>query len=368
MPDFQNTQFHGGIPLRKLFLGAVLGAALLVPSAPLPANAGSFNPTWLESLRQEARNGGVDQKTIDRVLPLNMVAPPQVNANLHNQPEVVRKVTLADYLRPRLSPARIAKGRAMMQRHANKLQAVSQQYGVSPQYIVSIWALESNFGENMGDIPIVPALVTLARDHPKPDRRAYFRAEALEAVRLIAAGNTEIEHNGGSWAGAMGHTQFMPTSFHRFAVDGDGDGHKDIWNNLTDVFASTSNYLVQNDWQPGQRWGREVVLPQGFDRHLLTDTLKAQVNKTPAQWAALGVRSMEGPVMPSENIPAMLIAPDYNPKTDSVVKGRVFMVYNNFKTIMRYNSSYKYALSVSLLADEIASAAPAPSTTPDFNP
>lgn len=322
-------------------------------STPATTTVSAFDRIVSE-VRRDALRQGISQHTLDRALQ-NLQSIDSLKRLEDYQPESVQ--SFEDYYNGRVTPARIERGQRMMQEHAAELSRAERTYGVPAQYIVAIWALESNFGDAIGPNArgthyIIPALITLARDGRNERRRDYFRSEAIKALKILDLGYDQILTHKGSWAGAFGHTQFMPDSFLRLAVDGDGDGIKDVWDNLADVFASTGNYLDRNGWNADERWGREVKLPRNFSAALLTDRLANQVNKTPDQWAALGVKLSNGSAMPSDNaMQAMMIAPDG-------LNGRTFMVYNNFRTIMRYNSSYKYALAVAGLADAIGARAP----------
>lgn len=313
-----------------------------------PAQAQSAAPSFgsiIDSVRVAARAQGVTEPTLSRAL--DGLQPVDGLQRLENfQPETVK--SFAQYYKDTVTPARIEKGREMKALHAHELRAIEDRYGVPAQYLLAIWAMETNYGANMGKHSAIPALVTLVRDGRNEKRRDYFKAEAVAALKILDQGYDQILNRPASWAGAFGHTQFMPTSFLRLAVDGDGDGRKDIWNNLSDVFASTGAYLAHHNWKKGDRWGREVKLPAGFNAGLLTDTLRAQTIKTPAEWRALGVTLPSGASLPGDDsMNARVIAPDG-------MGGPAYVVYDNFISIMRYNSSYKYALSVAGLADGIA--------------
>lgn len=327
------------------------------PAVQQPAATSSFSQL-VQSIRQEALKRGVSATTVNRALN-NLNQPVSGLQRLENyQPEHVK--SYVEYIKSTVTQARINKGRQLLAQHGQILSKIEREYGVPAQYIVAIWALESNYGQNMGNHDIIPALVTLAEVGKNDKRRAYFREEAIQAMRIFDQGYPQIIDRKGSWAGAFGQTQFMPSSFLRYAADGDGDGRKDVWNNLSDVFASTANYLAKHNWKAGERWGREVKLPAGFSKAMLTDRLADQTLKTPDDWAKIGVTLPNGGRLPSENtMQAMIIAPDG-------LGGPTYMVYNNFKTIMRYNSSYKYALAVSRLGDAIGTGRQ--TAAPDFNP
>lgn len=325
------------------------GAAMAQSANPVPAptvqQAVSPFQQLVQSIRQEALSRGVSPATVNRVLS-NVQPVPGLRKLEYYQAEHVK--SYVEYHNSTVTQARIDKGRLLLAQNATVLANIEKTSGVPAQYIVAIWAMETNYGQVMGNNDIIPALITLAEIGKNEKRRAYFREESIQAMRILDQGYQQIVDRKGSWAGAFGQTQFMPSSFLKFAADGDGDGRKDVWANLSDVFASTANYLSKHNWQAGERWGREVTLPAQFNPALLTDRLADQVLKTPAEWAKLGVRMPNGANLPTDStMQAMMIAPDG-------LGGPAFMVYNNFKSIMRYNSSYKYALSVSRLADAIA--------------
>jgi membrane-bound lytic murein transglycosylase B len=332
-------------PHKRRFL--ILGLALMVSFGMASASQAQDFNSLVADIRAEARSKGIRETTLNRAL--SNIQPVESIKRLENfQPETVK--SFADYYRDTVTQTRIQRGQALMRQHAAALKRAEDAYGVPAQYIVAIWAMESNFGGNMGNYEVIPSLITLARDGKNENRRAYFRGEAINALKILDMGYDEILTRRGSWAGAFGHTQFMPDSFLRLAVDGDGDGHKDVWNNLNDVFASTGNYLRHHKWKTGERWGRAVKLPPGFDKSLLTHRLTAQVIKTPTEWARLGVTLPNGAPLPGDStMRGRIIAPDG-------LGGPTFIVYDNFVSIMRYNSSYKYALSVAGLADGIAAA------------
>lgn len=333
-----------------MFLSAALGCAMVcAPVNPLYAQQTDVFSQIVTAIYQDASAKGVSRATLDRAL--SGIQPVDGLKRLENfQPEHVK--SFAEYYRGTVTAARIQRGQALMRQHGHALAHEERVQGIPAQYILAIWAMETNFGDNMGGHSIIPALVTLARDGKNQKRRDYFKDEAINALKILDQGYDQILTEKGSWAGAFGHTQFMPSSFLKLAADGDGDGRKDVWNNMADVFASTANYLARHNWRAGERWGRAVKLPPGFDSALLMDKLAHQVIKTPAEWAQLGVRQADGSALPGDNaMRGRIIAPDG-------LSGPTYMVYDNFISIMRYNSSYKYALSVAGLADGIAAARP----------
>ncbi len=309
----------------------------LITATPAFANAQPFDQ-WLADVRSEAARQGVSQQTINETL--YNIQPIQKVIDLdRKQPE--HKITFAQYKKNVVNQQRINKGREMMRLHANSLRRVEQKYGVAPQYVVALWAIETNFGGNTGGFNIVPALATLAWEGRRAD---FFKGELIQALKIIDAGHITAAAMKGSWAGAMGQNQFMPSSFNNFAVDGNGDGRRDIWGTLDDVFASTANYLSKSGWSAGDRWGRRVQIPSNFPESLATP----KVQKTLDAWSRMGVRLPDGSPLPANNMMASIVAPDG-------VGGEVYVVYNNYQTVMKWNRSTYFATSVGLLADAIAS-------------
>ncbi len=251
-------------------------------------------------------------------------------------------MTLSDYLTRVLPQWKIQQARDNAQRYQGELMPVSQRYGVQSQYIVALWAMESSFGKIQGKEDVVSALSTLAFEGR---REAFFTRELMASLQIIQQQHITADQMKGSWAGAMGQNQFMPSSFLRYGADGDGDGKIDIWNNVDDVFASTANYLAKEGWKPGQSWGREAILPPDFVPEQAG--LKDAQAKTVGEWQKLGVRMNSDAALPEPSQRAWIITPDDVP-------GRAFMVYDNFRTIMHWNRSYYFAISIGMMADAIA--------------
>lgn len=321
-------------PARRDLLAAVGG---LVALSPLPG-AGSTQSfdAWLAELRRDAQAAGVRDSTLDRAL--RGVEPiPRVIELDRKQPE--GRMTFAEYRRRVVNEVRIEQGRALHRRHAGPLAAVRDHYGIPPEIVVALWGIESNYGEFKGKFQVVDALATLAWDGR---RASFFRRELIAALRILDAGHVSPDRMYGSWAGALGQSQFMPTTFLGYAVDADGDGRRDIWDSLPDVFASIANYLQGAGWKAGYRWGREVALPARGDG--LTAGLEHRA--TLASWSALGLRGRDGEPLPSEPLNASLVRPDGD-------AGPAFLVYQNFRTLMVWNKSTYFALSVGLLADAL---------------
>lgn len=319
----------------RLFL--VLSAGLLVFAGSAMAAQQDFS-TWLSGVRTEAKSKGVSDRILDQAL--SGIAPiPRVIELDRKQPEGT--MTFAQYKDRVISDARISQGRRMYAEHRGALEQAAQKYGVPAHYIVALWGIETSYGNNTGGFKVVPALATLAYD----GRRAeFFRGELMNALKILEEGHIPPSEMKGSWAGAMGQNQFMPSSFNAYAVDGNGDGKRDIWTSLPDVFASSANYLSRHGWQEDQRWGRRVTLPSGFSKSLAD----LDVKKTLSEWARLGVTLPTGGSIPtSPDMPASIVAPDG-------LNGPAFLVYDNYRVIMRWNKSTYFATSVGLLADSIA--------------
>ena len=253
------------------------------------------------------------------------------------QPEFTRAVW--DYLDSALSKQRITLGKDRLLQLQSETNAVAARYGVPLEVLVAIWGIESNYGSNIGDIPTIDALATLGFEGR---REAWARGQLLAALKILQNGDSTRAQMIGSWAGAMGQTQFLPSAFLAYAVDADADGRRDIWGSVPDVMASTANFLARSGWQAGQPWGLEVRLPEGFD-YARAD---ADVRQPATQWADEGVQSMDGAPLPSLADTAILLP--------AGARGPAFLVGPNFRTVLRYNNATSYALAVNLLAQRLA--------------
>lgn len=290
---------------------------------------------WLTDLRTEALAEGISENLLNEALATIEEPTPRVIELDQSQPEFVQ--TFSNYMNNRLSQARIERGQALLQEHSELFSRISREYGVQPHYLASFWALESNFGDYTGGFSVLNALATLAYD---PRRSGFFRNELLTALKILDAGHISVDDMSGSWAGAMGQCQFMPSTFDRYAIDGDNDGRIDIWNSLPDIFASAANFLSESGWRPDERWGREVTLPQGFD---FTQS-GTGIRKTVSEWNSLGVMRADGSPLGNASLEGSIILP-------AGASGPVFLAYNNFRTTMVWNRSTYYAISVGHLAD-----------------
>jgi len=305
---------------------------LLICASPSVAQQQSFDE-WLAALRLEARDLGISEATLNA---LDAIKQPEARVlELDNsQPEFVQ--TFTRYLALRVTPNQVDKGQALLKQHAAILEQVRQRYGVQAHYLVAFWAIESNFGSATGGFSVLQALATLAYD---PRRAEFFRRELLTALQIIDAGHIAPERMSGSWAGAMGQLQFMPSVFYQYGVDGDGDGRIDIWNSLPDIFHSAANFLSQSGWRGDERWGREVLLPANFDF-----ALSGATSKSLQQWKDLGITLVSGALLPVADMQAIVVLP-------AGATGPAFLAYQNYQATMAYNPSAFYALTVGHLAD-----------------
>ncbi|WP_340614381.1 lytic murein transglycosylase [Xenorhabdus thailandensis] len=313
-------------------------ARALAQDFPLNTREPSQFPAYVILLKQQAREQGISEKTLDRAF-ANIHFIPRVIKADRNQPE--KKVTLDDYLNRVLPAWKIEQGAKAYEENNSLLEKISHKYGVPQAYVVALWGLESGFGKFQGNEDVISALSTLAFEGR---REVFFIRQLLAALEIIE--NQYIDKDRalkGSWAGAMGQNQFMPTSYLTYGADGDGDGQIDIWRNKADVFASTANYLHKEGWKPGLPWGYAISLPTGFD--IALEGVKPEQGKTIAQWQALGISSPHFAKLPAET-KGWIVIPN-----DSAQ--RAFWVTQNFRTIMHWNRSYYFALSVGMMADGI---------------
>ena len=317
-------------------------ATLLSLAALSPAGAQDDFETWKAGLRDDALAAGISAMTFDTAF--DGVAPiPRIIELDRYQPE--RTKTFAEYRKGSVSDTRVARGRAMLAENRALLDEIGAQYGVQPRFIVALWGLETNYGANTGGFPVIAALATLAYDTRRPE---FFRRELLLALQILQEGHIAPADMKGSWAGAMGQAQFMPSSFMRYAHDQDGDGHKDIWGTRADVFASAATYLSSVGWRDDLTWGREVRLPEGFDMALAAASPRGPfVKKLLSEWEALGVRRAEGGDLPDRDIEGAIVLPD-GPG------GEAYMVYANYHALLDWNRSLFFATSIGLLSDRIA--------------
>ena len=290
----------------------------------------------LSGLRPAAAAAGINQATFDTYA-TTAVPDMTVLDLLDAQPEFTTPIW--DYLAALVDQQRVDDGQAMLKTHAAILAQVAQQYGVDAQTVVAVWGVESDYGKTFGKRPLLTSLATLSCFGR---RQAFFRGEFFATLKLLQSGDLKPEGLTGSWAGAFGHTQFMPTTYQRIAVDGDGDGRRDLVGSIPDALASTANYLKRAGWRTGEPWGYEVKLPAGFDA-----SLAGRKNKRPLNdWIAHGVTRIDGtPVLPADTQAGVLLP--------AGAKGPAFLVFRNFDAIYSYNAAESYALAIATLSDRL---------------
>lgn len=291
---------------------------------------------YVTALKAEAIELGIDALIVESAFEEVEFLQRSVTSD-KEQPEF--KLTLDTYI-PRAVPDwKIEQAREAYKKHYHLLHEVGEAYGVQPRFIVALWGIETNFGRLTGRYYIISSLATMAYEGR---REALFKKQLFAALTILEEGHIEQEKFIGSWAGAMGQVQFMPTSYLNYAVDYDGDGKKDIWNNYADVFASAANYLKTEGWDDSETWGRQVILPDDFDVELAGIKQK----KTLQEWQDLGVRRYDGSALPKVDITASVVIPDD-------ASGRIYLAYNNYQVLMHWNRSYYFATAVSYLSERI---------------
>ncbi|MBK1713775.1 lytic murein transglycosylase [Rubrivivax gelatinosus] len=291
---------------------------------------------WVEAFAATAREAGIGEETLHAAFDDVRLMPRVVDLD-RRQPEFTQ--TVWDYLERAVSDQRVARGRQKLAEFSAEAGAAAARHGVPASVLVAIWGLESAYGANYGNTSVIDALATLGFEGR---REAWARGQLLAALKILQSGDIARAHMLGSWAGAMGQTQFLPSAFLAYAVDADGDGRRDIWGSMADVMASTANFMAQAGWLRGQPWGVEVRLPPGFD-HGRAD---AGLRQPSAAWAAEGVLLATGAALPELSDAAVLLP--------AGARGPAFLVGANFRAILRYNNSTSYALAVGLLSDAIA--------------
>ena len=323
------------MPHRRDVLARIGAAALLTPGVAFAAGE-SFD-AFLAEAGAEARQEGVSARTVSRAF-AGLRPNDKVLQLDRRQAEFT--TSWDQYRDGRVAQQRIDRGRRVFADNRALLDSIAERYRVSPRIIVAVWGLETNYGGFTGSFNVIEALATLAWDGR---RSAFFRKELMAALRILDAGHVAPERMKGSHAGAMGHPQFMPTSFEALAVDFDGDGRRDIWDSRADALASIANYLAHHGWDDSERWGREAILPPGFD--------PAQAGRDRMRplrdWVAAGVQAADGSELPPLDMPAAVLLP-------GGAGGQAFLVYGNFHVIRRYNPSDFYALVIGLLSDRVA--------------
>lgn len=318
------------------FLPLVILISLLVtPLHSVAEDSENAFITWRKQLRSEAISTGISPATFDLAFADIKAPAPKVVRFDRNQPEVVQP--LDTYLTRQINDRRIRIGQKKIQTYPTWLGRVEEKYGVQQRFLVALWGIESGYGENQGSFPVIQALTTLAFDGRRAD---YFRKELIIALRLLDDGIIPLKRMRGSWAGAMGQFQFMPSSFRRYAVDEDRSGSINLQRSVPDALGSAAHYLSRAGWKSDQTWGREVTLPADFDPSLAGFDTRLPLSR----WQILGVRKSNGDALPTRELEASLIQPD-GPG------GRAYLVYDNFRVLMKWNRSKLFALAVGTLSD-----------------
>jgi membrane-bound lytic murein transglycosylase B len=329
---------------RKLLTAASV-LAVLASNAPAFAQTDEKLPEfttegfdeWLVAFKKEASEKGISNETLEIAFAETKPIPKVIEYD-RSQPEF--KLTFEQYLQRVVPQSRVNEGRAKYAENRAVIDAAAKKYGVPAQYLTAFWGIETGFGRFTGGYSVVDSLATLAFE----GRRAeYFRKELMNALTIIDAGHIAPEKMSGSWAGAMGQAQFMPSTFLNYARDGNGDGKIDLWGAKEDVFASAANYLSTVGWKADERWGRKVSIPESFDLELEGRDIRKPI----AEWQKLGVRMPNGGDLPKADMDASIVIVNDN-------EGPAYMVYNNFHTIMHWNRSTYFAIAVGTLADAIA--------------
>jgi membrane-bound lytic murein transglycosylase B len=332
---------------------AVIAALAIAPSAARAQETPAVQPAalppfgdWLAEVRSEALARGIRQEIVDSAL--GTVEPvAQILERDRTQAEF--SLDLTAYLRRRLTRSTVRTAQQMHAQHHALLKSVGAKYGVQPRVITAVWGLESNFGRFAGVRPTIPALATLAYD---PRRAPLFRNELFSALEIVNRGDIELERLRGSWAGALGQPQFMPSTYLKFSQDFDGDGRRDIWSSLADVFASIAFYLREHGWSDESTWGREVKVPKTARKAVAAvprrdDGCRAERALTKPltlkEWRKLGLRTLSGTPIPTGALPASLV-------TDG---SRYFLVYRNYESLLAYNCATSYAISIGMLSDRL---------------
>ena len=326
---------HRKTPVRGLSISVMLTVLLILVTGDYSHGAKKLSfQAWLADIRKEALANGVSEETLNHALK-DLRPIPLVVKRDRSQPEF--KLTLDEYLKRVVTEKRIRKGRKKLRENRGLLTRISKKYGVEPEFIIALWGIETSYGERTGGFPVLAAVATLAYDGR---RSRYFRREFLNALKIIDDGHISAENMNGSWAGAMGQVQFMPSSFQSYAVDYDGDGRIDIWNNVGDALASAANYLARSGWKEGQGWGQEIQLPEGFNKKLIS----SRIRKSLSEWQRIGILAKEFPQ--NSNLQASIVQPDGE-------GGRAFLAYPNYRVILKWNRSNFFAVAVGTLADRI---------------
>jgi membrane-bound lytic murein transglycosylase B len=323
-------------PTRLALRGALLIALLLTVALPTSAPADDKFQAWVQNFWPTAKAAGITRETYDRAFK-GLTPDPAVIEAANYQPEYVKPI--GEYIDRVVSDKRIETGKQKLVENKALLDQLEARYGVDRTIIVAIWGVESNFGVQPGEMNVIRSLATLVYSGTKA---SFAKPQLIQALKILQRGDISFEAMNGSWAGAMGHTQFIPTTYQSYAVDYDGDGKRDIWGDIPDALASTASYLKVSKWVAGQTWGYEVILPKGFDPKKVSETTL----KPLGDWQKLGLVRVNGEAFPRPGDKASLFAP-------AGADGPAFLVLNNFRSILHYNTAKSYALAVGHLADRL---------------
>lgn len=333
--------------MQRFAAAAVLATVLAMPIGAQSQAKPDF-ATWLQDIREEAIKRGIRPEVVAEAL---ADVKPNRRVIKRDRSQSEFKLTLSKYLKRVVTRHNVSVGRKKAAKHKALLNRVSAKYGVQPRFILAIWGIETRYGAVTADVPLISSLATLAYD---ARRSTFFKKQLFATLTMVNKGYIDVKSLFGSWAGAMGQPQFMPTSYLAFAQDFDGDGRRDIWKNEGDVFASIANYLAKHRWRADQTWGRKVEIPANLAKSLGKPSRRAapgcrartSPEKTLSAWQNLGVRRVGGRDLPVRNLKAALVLPDGG-------KGDAYLVYRNYAAIMAYNCAHLYAVTVGTLADRI---------------
>ena len=319
----------------------VIALSNIIYSVNLQADDLSTFDEWLLNIENLAIERGISKNTANNALN-NLERNLRVIELDRDQPEFT--LTHEEYLNNTVTKSRAKKGKDLFEEHKILLNKIRKEFGVQERFLLSLWGIETSFGKYTGSFNVVRSLATLSHDLR---RRNFFTEELLNELQILDEDHIDVKDMNGSWAGAMGQNQFMPSSFLNFAYDFDEDGKKDIWNTLPDIFASSANYLSQSGWDDNLTWGREVIVTNSIDKSIITTSAKKiNISKSLDEWSSLGVKKTNGQLLPNKNIQAYLVYPDGE-------KGRKYLVYENFKVLMKWNRSLFFGISVGTLSDMI---------------
>lgn len=332
--------------MKNLLLSALLLS--VTASMSITASADPQLDSCIPRLQQRALAAGISTATVNQVMPRLQYVAKVIELD-RRQPEFVE--TFHNYLTNRVTEDRVRAGRKMLAQYKPLLHKLLKEYGVPPQYLIAFWGMETHYGNYLGKMPVLDSLATLACDERRSE---FFTLELLEALKMVDTGTVTPEAFLGSWAGAVGNMQFMPSAYRRYALDADGDGRADLWRSIPDALTSAAHYLNQLGWERELRWGREVILPKNFDYSQAT--LSQQRNLK--EWRAMGIKMANGAPLPNYSIQASILVPAGH-------TGPAFIVYDNFNVIMKWNRSQYYGIAVGHLADRINGASELHQPPPD---